>query len=267
LDEIALSLRMKRLAQWLDDNSQPDSLVRRQLGACRLTIDTSRQADTASANHNRVSLCGREDGLEAADVARWIELFRQHGVKKFFVWLSPGPDMNAVRGWLEAGGLSRVPWVRYPTLLRNGYTPVPFKTDLDIREVTPDQIAAAREPLGKALWPEYVRSAGRKDFFHYMAFDGARPVAIASLAVFDGLAYLLSASTCEADRGRGAQQALIAARLARAERLGLAIQVSETLNILEHSLRNLQRAGFREIYEKEVYAWSDPRSEERGSSG
>jgi GNAT superfamily N-acetyltransferase len=133
---------------------------------------------------------------------------------------------------------------------------VQFRTDLSIREVTPDEIAAAREPLGKALWAEYVRSAGREGFFHYMAFDGARPVAIASLAVFDGLAYLLSASTNEADRGRGAQQALIAARLARAEQLGCAIAVSETLNILEHSLRNLQRAGFREVYEKEVYAWS-----------
>ena len=45
-------------------------------------------------------------------------------------------------------------------------------------------------------------------------------------------------------------------RLARAEQLGCVIQVSETLNILEHSLRNLQRAGFREVYEKEVYFWS-----------
>lgn len=59
-----------------------------------------------------------------------------------------------------------------------------------------------------------------------------------------------------ADRKRGAQQALIAARLKRAEALGCAMAVSETLNILEHSLRNLQRAGFREVYEKEVYAWS-----------
>jgi hypothetical protein len=133
---------------------------------------------------------------------------------------------------------------------------VQFRTDLSIREVTPDEIAAAREPLGKALWAEYVRSAGREGFFHYMAFDGARPVAIASLAVFEDMAYLLSASTNEADRGRGAQQALIAARLARAEQLRCAISVSETLNILEHSLRNLQRAGFREVYEKEVYAWS-----------
>jgi hypothetical protein len=32
--------------------------------------------------------------------------------------------------------------------------------------------------------------------------------------------------------------------------------VSETLYMLEHSYRNLQRASFREVYEKEVYEWS-----------
>jgi hypothetical protein len=26
--------------------------------------------------------------------------------------------------------------------------------------------------------------------------------------------------------------------------------------MLEHSYRNLQRAGFQEVYEKEVYEWS-----------
>ena len=30
---------------------------------------------------------------------------------------------------------------------------------------------------------------------------------------------------------------------------------SETLSMLEGSLRNLHHAGFREIYEKEVYLW------------
>ena len=261
MDAFGLALKMRRLEIWLGEGRQPQSFLRHQFdgppfGHCYLTIDPERQGDTASGNYNRVYLCGREAGMDAVSVARWIELFMQHGVKQFFVWLSPGPDMETVRSWLEAAGLSRVRWVRYPTLLRDVAAPVSFSTDLDIREVTPQEIAAAQKPLGKALWPEYVRSAGREGFFHYMAFHGVRPVAIASLAVFEDMAYLLSASTREEDRRRGAQQALIAARLARAARLGCTIQVSETLNILEHSLRNLQRAGFREVYEKEVYAWS-----------
>jgi GNAT superfamily N-acetyltransferase len=261
MDGFALSLKIQRLTRWLDETCQPDGLVRRcfdgpPFGACYLTIDPARQGTIASFNFNRVHLCGRQAGIEPGTIRRWIDLFADSGVQKFFVWLSPGPEMATVRRWLEAEGLSRVPYVRYPTLLREGNAPARFSTDLDVREVTPAEIASSQEQLGETLWPGYVHSAGKDGFFHYMAFDGARPVAIALLAVFEDIAYLLSASTAEADRRRGAQQALIAARLARAERLGCAIAVSETLNILEHSLRNLQRAGFREAYEKEVYAWS-----------
>ena len=66
----------------------------------------------------------------------------------------------------------------------------------------------------------------------------------------------MAAATTEGDRKRGAQQALIATRVGRAEQLGCAVLVSETLYMLEHSYRNLQRAGFEEVYEKEVYEWN-----------
>jgi hypothetical protein len=89
-----------------------------------------------------------------------------------------------------------------------------------------------------------------------MAFDGSRPVAIAALCMFEDIGYLMAAATVESDRMRGAQQALTAARAAQAERLGCAVLVSETLSMLEHSHRNLRRAGFEEIYDKEVYEWN-----------
>jgi GNAT superfamily N-acetyltransferase len=106
------------------------------------------------------------------------------------------------------------------------------------------------------MWPEYASSAGKENFFHYMAFDGNRAVAIAVLCIFEDLGYLAMAATAEGHRQRGAQQALIAARVERAERMGCSILVSETLYMLEHSFRNLQRAGFREAYEKEVFEWN-----------
>ena len=52
------------------------------------------------------------------------------------------------------------------------------------------------------------------------------------------------------------QQAMIATRIARAEQLGCSKLVAETLYMLEHSYRNLRRAGFVEAYEKEIYEWS-----------
>jgi GNAT superfamily N-acetyltransferase len=122
--------------------------------------------------------------------------------------------------------------------------------------VSAEEIAAARDQLGDTIWPDYARSAGQEGFFHYMAFDGQRPVAIATLCIFEDLGYLMAAATAESHRKRGAQQALIAKRIERAERLGCSMVVSETLYMIEHSYRNLQRAGFEEVYEKEVYEWS-----------
>jgi GNAT superfamily N-acetyltransferase len=261
MDKIALSLKLKRFIPWFDSRCEPGSQVRKQFdgapfGSCYVTVDPGHQGSAASGNLNRVYLCGTEAGLQPAGLDHLIELFTAEGVKRFFVWLSPGPDMDRVRGWLQARGLSRGRWTGYPTLCREGHTPIEFRTDLEIRDVGKAEIEAARDQLGETLWPEYARSAGAGNFFHYMAFDGARPVAIAALCLFEDLGYLMAARTAESHRKRGAQQALIAARVKQAERLGYSILVSETLTMLEHSLRNLQRAGFQEVYEKEVYEWN-----------
>jgi GNAT superfamily N-acetyltransferase len=262
MDIIDLSLKMRRLVQWLDGRCPPpDGFIRKQFdgppfGNCYVTIDPGGEAPFASANKNRVYLCGRDAGMDAESIRHLVDLFAGQGIKRFFVWLSPGPDMELVRGWLAGAGLSRIRRTGYPMLCRIGHAPFPFNTDLEIREVGVDEIAAAREPLGETLWPDFVRTAGQPGCFHYMAFDGKRPVEIAAPCVFEDLGYLMAAATVESHRQRGAQQALIAKRLDRAERIGCAIAVSETLYMLEHSWRNLQRAGFREAYEKEVYEWN-----------
>ena len=261
MDKIDLSLKMRRLAQWVDSQRQPPSLIRREFrgtpfGHCYLTMDVGRQTPFASSNINRVYLCGAEEGMSSAGIGRLIDLYATEGVKRFFVWLSPGPDMEVVRRWLEESGLSRIRRTGYPTLCRKDHSPVHFSTDLEIRQVSVQEIAAARAQLGETMWPEYAKSAGEDGFFHYMAFDDSRPVAIATLCVFEDLGYLMAAATAESHRKRGAQQALIAKRIERAEQVGCSLLVSETLYMIEHSYRNLQRAGFQEVYEKEVYEWS-----------
>jgi GNAT superfamily N-acetyltransferase len=256
-----LSLKMRRLTQWLDGRCQPERLVRRQFdgppyGHCYVTVDPERQGPFPSANLNRVYLCGCDPAMSPDGVARLIDLFRAEGVRRFFIWLSPGPDMDAMRARLTQHGLLRARRTGYPTLWRTDPCPVHFETDLVVREVSTEEIDAARDWLGDTLWPEYARSAGRRGFVHYMAFDDNLPVAIAALCVFEDIGYLLAATTAESHRRRGAQQALIAKRVDRAEQMGCSVQVSETMYMLEHSFRNLQRAGFREAYEKEVYEWT-----------
>ncbi len=260
MDTLDLSRKMKRLTAWLDMQVHPDGLAGRRFhgvpfGEAYLTIDPERQTPYASANLNRVHLCGAEEGMSAEGVGRLIEFFADHGVQRFFVWLSPGPDVDRARRLLDELGFSRNRWTGYPTMCRVGPAPFHVSTDLDIRRVGSDEIAAHRVQLGGTLWPNYANSAGKDGFFHYMAFDRDRPVAIGALCLFDDIGYLFTAATTEGDRKRGAQQALIAIRLAEAEAQGASILVSETLHMLEHSYRNLQRAGFVEAYDKEVYEW------------
>ena len=79
-----------------------------------------------------------------------------------------------MRGWLEQSGFVLNRWVTYPTLVHDGSAPPATATDLAIREVTAEEVAALRHSMGEAMWPDFVHSAGKDGCFHYMAFDGAR---------------------------------------------------------------------------------------------
>ena len=261
MDSLALASKMRRLAVWIDRNCQPVGFIQRcysgaPFGGCYVSIDPNQQGPYASGNWNRIHLCGTEPGLSPDGLSRLSEQFSDAGVRRFFVWLSPGPEIGTIRAWLSAAGFSRVSRTRYPTLHRASLEPAQFDSELEIREVHPREIAQAREQLGDTMWREYELSAGKAGFFHFMAFDAGRPVAIAGLSVFEGLGYLNSAATAESDRRRGAQQALIASRIEKARTVGCSALAVETLTMLESSLRNLRRAGFQDVFEKEVYEWS-----------
>src|SRR5262245_60406341 len=106
MDPVALSEKMKRLRVWLDRRCQPNGFIQRQFdgipfGNSYVTIDPSQQESAASFNLNRVYLCGM-DGLAADGLQRLTELFTGAGVRRFFAWLSPGPDMDKLRGSLAS---------------------------------------------------------------------------------------------------------------------------------------------------------------------
>ena len=258
MDEFALARTIKRLRDWMDSRSGRAGLVQHRFEsapfgtayACLLPGDDHPHP---SSNHNRVHLCGAEGGLTRDGVQRLAGLFDEANVGRFFFWLSPGPDMESVRDWLLEAGLSRFPYVAYPTLVRGVHESSPVETDLEVRELAAGEAAGFADGLGDAAWPEYLPSIGAPGFYHFMAFDRRRPVASAVLCVSGELGYLGMARTAEPDRRRGAQRALIAKRIEKARALGCRTLASETLSILTTSLGNLQKAGFQPAYEKEVY--------------
>src|SRR6202012_2738675 len=110
---------------------------------------------------------------------------------------------DQARGWLGAHGLSRITRTGYPRFAGGANAPREYRTDRRVREVNAAEIAQASDQLGETLWPEYAISVGREKFFHYMAFDGDRPVAIAALCIFEDLGYLMAAGTARGSRRRG----------------------------------------------------------------
>ena len=264
MDPEALASRMRRLQSWMESKASSPTWSRHQFdrppfGNAEVTVDAASNSPAASFNRNRICLCGSEGGLTRDGLTEMIQLFDAQRVKRFFVWLSPGSGIEVVREWLGALGFVKVPWTRYPTLAHCGQPPNSVATHLTIREVGRYEVASARSQMEETIMDGYAESVGREGFHHYMAFDSSQPVAVAALVRFEDIGYLTYASTAESFRRRGAQSALIAHRVTQARALGCTQIVSQTLTMLADSFANLQRAGFREIYEQEVFELLRPR--------
>jgi hypothetical protein len=271
MDRFALAQTTKEMTRRTDACWGSADIIQHQFagapfGSAYVCISPGEQGEFASSNHNRLHLCGAEPGLTADGITGLQKLFSDAGIGRYFVWISPGPDIEVVRRWLADAGLTRRPYVSYLTLARDARRTVPAATGLDVREVDRQEVERLSGRLDGIVGPEYLRSLGAPGVHHFMAFEGEQPVASAVLYAFEELGYLGMALTAEPFRRRGAQSALIAQRIKKAVAVGCEIVVSETLSILEHSLGNLQRAGFEVAYEDEVYgllADDEPRATSR----
>jgi GNAT superfamily N-acetyltransferase len=253
-DPLALAPKMHRLQRWLNPSELPATTVSHYADhpSIAVTVDPTSDARAASLNRNRVYLCGGQ-GFDDAEFVRIKALFEAHGVARFFVWLTPGPEIASARALLAMAGAARVAWTRYPTLVFSGPLPPRSGTYPEVRELDSNDINAVASELDGATMDGYIRSTRRPGFHHYVAFDAGRPIATAALACFENIGYLTYAHTAEPFRRRGAQSALIAARVEKARQLGCSLIVSQTLTLLKSSYANLLRAGFEEVYEQEVY--------------
>ena len=103
---------------------------------------------------------------------------------------------------------------------------------------------------------------GRPGWSWYLAHDGETPVACGALFVHGRHGWLGQAATLPAHRRRGAQSALIAARIGAAAAAGAEVVVTETGEIVDDrptiSYRNILRAGFRAAYLRPNYVSPPP---------
>jgi GNAT superfamily N-acetyltransferase len=157
-----------------------------------------------------------------------------------------GPELEE-RGFTPDYG-----WMKFS----RGVAPREARSDLDVRLVGPERSDDfARVVVEGYELPEWTRPlaanvVGRRGWSCYVAYDGDEPAGVGALFVRDDVGWLGFAATRPRHRGRGAQSAILAARIEDARKQGCSTVVTETGQLDEgrpsSSYRNILRAGFRE---------------------
>jgi GNAT superfamily N-acetyltransferase len=173
----------------------------------------------------------------------------------FYVAVSPSAD-PALDGLLEARGLE--PGWGWMLFERGPSPPPAVETDLRIVEVdagTRDAwagVVATAYGLPDDTLPWFASIPESPGWHAFLALDGDEPAAGAAVWIEDDAAYFGMAGTLPAQRGKGGQGALFAARVRHALDAGCTRLVTETGELREGSpsasYRNILRHGFVERY-------------------
>ena len=172
----------------------------------------------------------------------------------FYVAVAPGARPAELPEWLRARGLE--PGWGWMAFHRHTGPLAPPATSLRLAEVHTaahahafGRVVRVSYELPEAVEPRLAR-LHQTGWRCWVAFDGDEPAGAGALFAAERVAYLGFAGTLPAHRGKGAQSALLAARLQAAEQLGCDVVVTETGERRgdrpSNSYRNILRAGFRE---------------------
>ena len=175
---------------------------------------------------------------------------------RHYVAVTPGAEPPQLVDWLAKRGFE--PGWGWTQFCR-GVDELPaLETELELVEVGSDQTAdfarvvATGYRLPDATLPLLGLAPVRPGWTCWLALADGEPAGAAALHVGDGAAYLGFAATLPEHRGKGAQNALLAARIRRAAEMGCDLVVTETGERREglsiDSYRNILRAGFVEQY-------------------
>ena len=206
---------------------------------------------------NRVLGLGVTEPVRESVLDQAIELFQQSGVRRFMIPVAPGAEPESFVGWLEARGFHRHNhWIR---LARDLADAIPVaRTDLRVasvgRELAEEVGRMEAEAFGYP--PELAEFSsslvGRPGWSFLGVFEGDRLVSVSAMHIQGAAAWFGFASTRAEYRGRGAQSALIAARLTAARTAGCRWACVETAADTPEkpnpSTHNLRRLGFRDAY-------------------
>jgi GNAT superfamily N-acetyltransferase len=213
--------------------------------------------------YNRVVGLGIDGPVEDALIDDIVNTYRRSGAKRFFVQLAPSESNADLAHRLEERGFRHHNnWMK----LQRGVDASPaVRTDLRVEKIGRDAAEAFAQVVVESFeWPErsipWIASpVGRRGWRHYMAYDDATPVATAAMFVEGAHCWIDFAATLPAARGRGAQSALVARRIADCAEAGCKLMIVETAEPTDThpapSFRNMRRFGFEVAYARPNYIW------------
>ena len=197
---------------------------------------------------NRVAGLGLERDPTDDELDEIEAFFRGH-CSQFAVSLTPGSLHDRL---LERGYTTGYAWMKFS---RYASPAPPVATELNVEETTDADafgsvIAEAFGlPTGSGFFGSVV---GRPGWTLFLARAGDEPAGAGALFLHEGIGWLGIGGTRTEFRGKGAQNALIAARIERGLELGARAFTTETGERVPDrpsgSYRNILRGGFDEAY-------------------
>lgn len=218
--------------------------------------------DAPTILFNRVLGLGVRQPASRETIDDILRLYVDTGVERFFVHVRPEASPPEVGDWLVERGLE--PQRRWMKFERDAAPAPEAKTALRIGPVTEDhglafgRVVANAFDLGAAAAGLFPALVGRPSWQLQAAFDGDELVGAGIMFIHGEYAYVAFGATAPTHRGRGAQGAVLAARIEAARALGCTLLFTETGEEVpgeaQHSYRNIERAGFVPAYTIANYA-------------
>jgi GNAT superfamily N-acetyltransferase len=207
---------------------------------------------------NHVFGLGRSAPASNEGLERIAEFY---GEETYFVALARDAEPPDLAERLEARGfVADYAWTKFR---RGVEPPAPVDTELQVEPIGPQhardfgRIVAAGYELPEFTGRWLSALFARPRWTCFLAFAGNQPVATGALFVCRGVGWLGFAATLPEVRRRGAQSALLAARIEAAAELGCSMVVVETGALEEgrpsNAYRNIVRAGFEPVYDRPNY--------------
>jgi GNAT superfamily N-acetyltransferase len=205
---------------------------------------------------NRAIGLGLDGPATEQQIDEIIAHFARHDVPRFFVQLHPDAEPAALPQWLERRGFTHYNnWVR----LYRDVSEFSVERALPaVRRIGPEDAETFARILTRAfewsddLVPLVGGLVGLPGWFHYLAYEDDTPIGTAAFYAEGEVAWFDFASTVAEFRGRGAQTALIARRIAVAREAGCKHLIVETAQQTPQkeapSYRNILRSGFEVVY-------------------